>query len=333
MRRECGNRNAESGMALTPGPSPANGRGETVVPRSSFIVHRFAMTLVELLVVLAILALLTAVAVTSSDVVLSQGRHEATVRTLRAIEEAVLGPQNASSTSDEPAAGFLADIGRLPRMVSEATVPGIGLAELWTNPGTMAAYQILRPTSGDTEVAVGCGWRGPYLRLPVGRGELLDGWGHAFVLLNSAENAAGASEEIFSVRSHGADGEAGTGDDLVLSLATGVDLTVGGHVRLFDSEGQPKNFESGSTVRVVLYGPNKRYVPGGSEPAIKEFTRSFDQTTTNGVSAVSYSSIATEESGITAGPRYLRAYQDTPTVRKSKVVRIQRGGVVDLEIR
>ena len=53
------------------------------------------MTLVELLVVLAILAVMATVAVTSTDVFLSQGRYEATARTLTDVQEAVLGPPHA----------------------------------------------------------------------------------------------------------------------------------------------------------------------------------------------------------------------------------------------
>ena len=79
------------------------------------MIQRSGMTLVELLVVLAILALLTTVAVTSSDVVLSQGRYEATKRTLTDIQEAVLGPPNARQADGTLISmGFVADVGRSP---------------------------------------------------------------------------------------------------------------------------------------------------------------------------------------------------------------------------
>ncbi len=280
------------------------------------------MTLVELLVVLAILALLTTVAVTSSDVVLSQGRHDATTRTLRAIEEAVLGPQSATAQSDEPAAGFLADLGRLPRLVDDPKDEGIGLEELWINRGGMASFGIY-PTC-DGEVAVGCGWRGPYLRLPVGRDNIRDGWGRPFELTVNAD------EEIVTIRSLGADGK-NSSDDLVLDFSLRVDLRLGGHVRLVDSDGQPVTLESNSTFRVTLYAPNRNFV-SGSRAWEKFEPPPLNSDGTEGATAVNYN-ITTEDSGITLGPRYLRAYQDSPVKRKSKVVRIQRGGVVDLEIR
>ncbi|MFW5692834.1 MAG: hypothetical protein ACOCWL_01325, partial [Thermoguttaceae bacterium] len=56
----------------------------------------------------------------------------------------------------------------------------------------------------DDEVVVPCGWRGPYLRLPVGADEALDGWGRPFEI--DADSETG---EIVAVRSLGADGLAG----------------------------------------------------------------------------------------------------------------------------
>ena len=97
------------------------------------------MTLVELLVVLAILALLTTVAVTSTDVLLSQGRYDATTRTLTGIQEAVLGLDHGRQPDGTTiVSGFVADMGRLPVCTSaDATV---GLSELWTNSGTLSSH-------------------------------------------------------------------------------------------------------------------------------------------------------------------------------------------------
>ncbi|MFW5693484.1 MAG: type II secretion system protein, partial [Thermoguttaceae bacterium] len=88
------------------------------------------MTLVELLVVLTILAILSAVAVFSTETVVRQGRFEATQRTLRAVEEAVLGPEAfRAEDGNLSTSGFVADIGRLP----------VDLAELWS-PGGLPAF-------------------------------------------------------------------------------------------------------------------------------------------------------------------------------------------------
>jgi len=323
MKRDCGMRNAECGMrnghsdsCLLHACAPIlrqKPRGLSPIPVSAFrIPHlsRSAMTLVELLVVLAILALLTTVAVTSSDVVLSQGRHEAPVRTLRAIEEAVLGPQDASSTSDEPAAGFLADIGRLPSPPAGCT-PAQRLAELWDQ-CAMEKFDVRRPD--DKEVAVGCGWRGPYLRLPVGRIDLLDGWGRPF------EVDVNGNNEIINVRSRGADDLPGTSDDLLLPLGKRVGISFGGNVYLLDSNGQRQNPTSGSTVRVVLFQPD-------GNTGLLQQTELLNPPTAGGT-------VVTYSGNCTIGPRYLRAYMTIDSAsQKSNIVRIQHGGVIDLEIR
>ena len=133
------------------------------------------MTLIELLVVLAILALLTTAAVTSSDVFMGQGRYDATSRTLSDIQEAVLGPANAFQPGGNIiTSGFVADMGRLPNCTSTDTT--VGLSELWIQP---AGGSFTISPASDSEVLVPCGWRGPYLRLPVGESSLRDGWGQS----------------------------------------------------------------------------------------------------------------------------------------------------------
>ena len=83
------------------------------------MIQRNGMTLVELLVVLAILALMTTVAVTSTDVFMSQGRYEATTHALTDIQEAVLGPPNSRQADGTLISmGFVADMGRSPLCTS-----------------------------------------------------------------------------------------------------------------------------------------------------------------------------------------------------------------------
>lgn len=177
---------------------------------------RTGMTLVELLVVLTILAILSAVAVVSTEAVLSQGRFEATQRTMEAVENAVLGPDVLRGEDGTTAiAGFVADIGRLPVAVD---VDGeLQPAELW-EAGSLPAFRFQQATVelvgaqyADTEVYLPCGWRGPYVRLPIGGGRLTDGWGEAFVLLASdGSTEVAADEEVEVIRSLGSnavDGE------------------------------------------------------------------------------------------------------------------------------
>ena len=76
------------------------------------------MTLLELVVVIAILAVLMTVAMRSVTGVAEQSRFEATQRTLENIQEAILGPANDHQPDGSRViSGFIADIGRLPQAV------------------------------------------------------------------------------------------------------------------------------------------------------------------------------------------------------------------------
>jgi type II secretory pathway pseudopilin PulG len=278
------------------------------------------MTLVELLVVLTILALLTTVAVTSTDVFLNQGRHEATTRTLTNIEDAVLGPANARQADGAVlTSGFVADLGRLP--LAASSDPLTGLAELWSNPGGVQPFAI-RPAPSDPEVLVPSGWRGPYLRLPVGQGVLRDGWGNPVSLLNGSGNPAATGEAIAAVRSFGADGApGGTQDydvDLTVTLADRIAVAASGNVYVLDGNGQRQNPPDPSQIRVVLYGPN---------PTTGNVLETVVPTTVRADGVVSYA-VAT-----TPGPRFLRAYLGAPATRKSLVVRFERSDLIHLDIR
>lgn len=168
------------------------------------------LTLVELLVVLTILAILTTVAVVSTETVLQQGRFEATQRTLQAIEEAVLGPGvYRSEDGTLTTSGFVADMGRLPTELSE----------LWQHPADLPGFDFF-PAEDDPDVSLPYGWRGPYLRLPAGAEELLDGWGNPFEW--TVEFDALGQPAAAMVRSFGADGRADSAPDNPYARELGV---------------------------------------------------------------------------------------------------------------
>ncbi len=156
---------------------------------------RRGMTLMELVVVLAILTMLAGVAVRGLGDLGMHGRVEATRRVLDGIRDGVLG----GGVGGEPGAGgFLADMGRLPRTAGWVGTDGrewIGAREL--SEGTGFLGHGLYPAVGSNVVArfvgtwdatnadvvasglvgVMAGWRGPYV---LGRGEgglPMDGWG------------------------------------------------------------------------------------------------------------------------------------------------------------
>jgi len=271
------------------------------------------MTLVELLVVLTILGLITTVAVTSTDLVMGQGRYESTIRTLGDVALAAVGPVDKHQVDGTVAGGgFLADLGRLP--VAIGSDPATSLAELWSNPNGLLPFAI-RPAPTDPEVLVASGWRGPYLRLPLGRTELRDGWGHPFSL---ATNGTG---EVIGLSSLGADAQAGGSGldaDLPLSLSDRPTTTVSGNVYLVDAVGTRTN--PTGTVIVRMYGPDP--ATGGVRQLTADIAVSAD-------GVVSYQFAQP----VAPGPHHLRAYLGDPATKKSAIQRVQQTDVYHLEFR
>jgi prepilin-type N-terminal cleavage/methylation domain-containing protein len=291
---------------------------------------RRGLTLVELLVVLTILALMATVAITSTDLIMSQGRYEATVRSLTNIEEAVRGPSGVRQPDGTLlVSGFVADIGRLP--IAYGDDPRLQLAELWANDKDgdgvpdLPTFDIRWPDS-DPEVLVPCGWRGPYLRLPLGTADVRDGWGNPLVLLNDAGDVATMGESIHRVGSLGADyALEGTGydADFDVSLADNVEIAISGRVYELDDQGQRQKPTADVTVRLYWFNPTAQ-----SELEAIEVTESLlvanPDPPPNPVPQSLTFSILTA-----AGPRYLRAYMGA---KKSNIVRIQRSDVIELDL-
>lgn len=192
--------------------------------RSSRTTRR-GLSLVELVVVLTILVVLAGVAVTATESAVEDARYQATRSTLANVEDALLGRwASPTGSPSDRAPGFVADVGRLPKLVSSA--PGEELSELWTVPAGAPAFGVQSP-DGDPQVRLLCGWRGPYVRLAFasateldGR-DLLDGWARPFVVRRSDGVVAtvGLGDEIAQIHTLGADGiEGGTAYDEDLAL-------------------------------------------------------------------------------------------------------------------
>lgn len=184
---------------------------------------RRGFTLIELVVVLAVLALVTHLAVRELSHLRDSRLGQAADRQLEEIRDAVWCERAGAEPS-----GFLADMGRLPRAV--ATTNGTdalsaSLRELWACPAGVGAYalraatpeNLVGPTNdlADAEIRVGCGWRGPYVRLPLGAERLVDAWGNRLEnhddagydrLLDAAGAAVAAGGDVWRVRHLGADG-------------------------------------------------------------------------------------------------------------------------------
>ena len=151
-------------------------------------------TLVELVVVVVIMATLIGVAVLAGGDVSAKGRETATIASMQAIRDAIVG----GGTNLASGVAFERDVGRLPRNTCTPPTPPAPADLRWS----LAEL---------VEIGVGTGmgeWRGPYLNVPraqygtldvglipaqpVGHrwedhGQpldwaVLDGWGHPIVL-------------------------------------------------------------------------------------------------------------------------------------------------------
>ena len=150
-------------------------------------------------VVLVVIAVLTHLAVRELSHVRAAQLRKAADRQLETIRACVW----SVSPSGEPE-GFLSDMGRLPRLVSETNSDGTArktLAELWRIPQGVPAYSLVPATNRAMYVAgadsaalaamgagvfVPSGWRGPYLRMPFGKDRLIDPWGNPLELEDDA---------------------------------------------------------------------------------------------------------------------------------------------------
>ena len=167
-------------------------------PAIGYDPRQHGLTLLELLVVLLILAALGTVTLTQTTSLTDEARYEQTVRTLEQLQDAVIGRQpyaNEDPTAVPP--GFVADIGRLPLAGNN-----LNLSELWDrsaaavdpdDPDTYLPEFALQTLTGlDDDLEMASGWRGPYMRRPIGSSELNDGWGQPFGLEDEFEAAVDA---------------------------------------------------------------------------------------------------------------------------------------------
>ena len=174
------------------------------------------MTLIELLIVLALLGGLAAIALSGMGEYSARERVETTRQRLSAIHGAVIGDGVSPGR-------FLADMGRLPKV--QETESGMILNELWKLPSDTLSYGIVNfdfaanpwpetfaalPAS----ISLGCGWNGPYATIS-GK-KLYDGFGNDFrLLLKQSDNSLAwedvigdstkIGDEIYGVQSLGKD--------------------------------------------------------------------------------------------------------------------------------
>lgn len=269
---------------------------------------RRGLTLVELIVVLAIVVMLAGAAISATEGALEEARYDTTQRTLANIEDAVLGPFDQQGPAIQPArpwaSGFVSDMGRLPKVVG--TDPETMLEELWKLPAGATPFAVQQPP-GDPTLQIACGWRGPYLRIGLGAPRLFDGWGRAFAYSKADGSAANAGDFIAQFGTLGADGAIGGANydaDLKSAIhATTVTPVVGPRHKGFIPIRVTPTTAGTVTLIVRVYGPGADGAPHTLDQ--KDFQAA--------VGAQTYTFKGPDLEGLTIGRRIVRAYETTET--------------------
>lgn len=135
--------------------------------------NRAGFTLIEVIIVIAILSIVAGAMAPMAVRMIDGSRRDLTLKRQEAVLKAILGDPSA------PGSGFLSDIGRLP---------GTSLAEL-TLRGSLPAYTV-------QPCGTNMGWRGPYVFEGVdANGLIQDGWGTPMGLVGGQIHSAGPDRD------------------------------------------------------------------------------------------------------------------------------------------
>ncbi|MFH1853374.1 MAG: prepilin-type N-terminal cleavage/methylation domain-containing protein [Candidatus Neomarinimicrobiota bacterium] len=147
-------------------------------------------TLIELVMIIAILSILSAIAIPKITDIIIISREKATKGEMTELKKAIMGDPSAVAGGTLVDKGFNGDNGRLPNPIDEMITQG---------------------SLPDWNRYTQRGWNGPYISDDGADEWKKDAWGNVYVIHSYS---AGDT----SLVSHGPDGVLGGGDDLILHL-------------------------------------------------------------------------------------------------------------------
>lgn len=223
---------------------------------------RQALTLLELVVVLGILAVLSTVAVRSLEPVADQARFESSQRLLDDLRSSLISVSDRYASSNSIlASGYIVDTGDLPANLNSLLQRPVGLIDR-----TVQTFDSDRDLIDDVRLV--SGWNGPYLQLAAGTSDITDGWGSAITV--------GIVSGVVTLGSGGSDGDSiapedGYRADLLVSISQ-QDYEGAAIFRLFEIDNLSgsridPNPTGTQRLAVLFYGVN---AAGGSTGAIAE---------------------------------------------------------------
>lgn len=157
-------------------------------------------TLMELVMVIAILGVLTVMSIVPITNSIDESRFRETIDRLRVIRNAMIGDPDLTENNVRTSFGYLGDVGRIPTAVQ-------GINALVTNPA-LPAWSL------SAAIRVGAGWNGPYLSsAQAGTNFTLDGWNRAITY-----NPAANPPTLVSLGADGAAGGTGFNSDITVDI-------------------------------------------------------------------------------------------------------------------
>jgi len=162
-------------------------------------------TLLEIVVVLAVLAILAAFIVPQAYQIFARSQEKETILKLEKLKKAILGDPTIIMNEARTSFGYVGDMGILPSKLED-----LG------KKGTQPDYTY------DSTLRVGAGWNGPYTEIGTSEnpsGLTLDQWGNALVYdrTEQVDPATGATI-VGKITSPGPDKTVGTSDDIVMNI-------------------------------------------------------------------------------------------------------------------
>ena len=142
-------------------------------------------TLIELVIVIVILGIMSAVVIPKFGTIMATSKINASKGELMVLREAIVGSGDVVSGGSVSSAGYKNDVGESPSL----------LDDLITKPATVNAWNKY----------LQMGWNGPYIHDDGNDDYKIDAWGNAYTLTDS------------TIVSNGLDQLAGGGDDIVVS--------------------------------------------------------------------------------------------------------------------
>ena len=165
------------------------------------------LSLIEVIIILAVLAVLVALLVPSSVQVLTGARRDTTLDEMENLQIAMIGDRDLKTSGVRSSFGYIGDMGNLPAALDDLVTQG-----------AQPAYAF------NSSLGVGAGWRGPYVTLGPGsdaESHKKDAFGNDYTY-DGTDYVNGQGQTVDAkLVTLGADGVAGgTGNDEDVTLET-----------------------------------------------------------------------------------------------------------------